>query len=566
MLELQGPLTLTAGLKPNVWSAKCSYVEFNKLGGQVNLPGTIGLWYSVPPPAAPAGPFAGQPDVSIEDCRICDVQVGEIGEVIGSQTPIIAEYHLSFCDNRDRFVEPRGGRLVYGLINPSRPQPPQDSSSPSPTPTPTGVQQDDGTWTMSLSQMILACLNSMGVSNTNLPDLSTIDAPNDVKWFGNHAPTELAKLLVLANCVFCPDLANGGGSVKQIGVGDAPSFGADAIPVLSIPPCDRRGSAVIFSSYPTRVTQTEDIDGPDDSKWQFVVHDTDGTWQAIATATITGGDLPSLVRTNFASVDEAKREQLAEEAYRCIRLASSYVPPALSPMLRQAFGNDSAGKPVDLYVHATIAQLDPSTGLYSNSSGAVDVAVTHIHEGNVLQLERPIGKVSAATTDPNAYFQEVTSGITVHVSYEDAYQKDGKWYPLYFHCGFKLDSGGSVVAMAHDEISNAIDGAAASRDTFFVTRPDWRARTYNGANQNQSDLAAQGSILAAQYLANSSQPTKLYQRPRLPGRPFVWADLGDPLGPAGVPHRRDRPELVAAERGFRRWSDSKARASRSLPP
>lgn len=498
-LTLEGAITLQAGLKPNVWGARVGYKEFAKLNNNVTQPGTIDLWCNNKPGGT------GKSDVSIQGVSIVGVEAGDIAEVPGKGNPIIVEYRVSFADFREQYVEPRGGRLRVGLVNPAKPLKTGDITSSGES---SEHDADTGAVTMHLSDMIKACLQAMNVTDNSLPaDVDTFEAPKDVKWFGNHAPTELEKLLPLCNCAFVAHL-DGTGHVVRVGTGDDPQYGDDALAELHVPAVDRRGAAVIFSSYPTRITVTADITGPDLGKWEFVVHDTDNTWKSIRVATIcdpTGLKLIGIVKAKFAGVASNVRDRLEDEAYRFIRLSASYSPPGISPLLTQAL--DTNGKPVPIQVTATIATLDPSTGAWSNVSATV--GAQYLHEANILQLERPLLQVDAVAIDPYLHAQEVPSGgITVRLSYEQSVQDDnGKWVPKFFEVGYKLPAGGSVTEMSDDDTQNAITGK--TRDTFVITRPDFRLRIFNGTKQNETDLKNKAKALAAQYLADSSNPVRL---------------------------------------------------------
>ena len=124
------------------------------------------------------------------------------------------EYHLYFADFRQQYVSPRGGRLRAGACSTPRPRPrPQSlgrSAAGAATP---GVPEliafgaiDASAWSQMCQARYWPCPAAW----------TTRRPPRDLKWFGNHARTELEKLLVLANCVYRAAAAIGQGKVDKI--------------------------------------------------------------------------------------------------------------------------------------------------------------------------------------------------------------------------------------------------------------------------------------------------------------------------------------------------------------
>jgi hypothetical protein len=52
-----------------------------------------------------------------------------------------------------------------------------------------------------MTDLIQSCLDAMGVDGEIPSTVADVDAPQDLKWMGTHAPTELEKLLSIANPV-----------------------------------------------------------------------------------------------------------------------------------------------------------------------------------------------------------------------------------------------------------------------------------------------------------------------------------------------------------------------------
>src|SRR3954454_16843433 len=81
-LTMEGDITLTAGLKPDVWGARVVCTEFDKLGGRVNRGGPLELYSSTVPPNYEDqawGVFPGSPDVVIGDVGIVNVEPSDAG-------------------------------------------------------------------------------------------------------------------------------------------------------------------------------------------------------------------------------------------------------------------------------------------------------------------------------------------------------------------------------------------------------------------------------------------------------------------------------------------------------
>ena len=119
--------------------------------------------------------------------------------------------------------------------------------------------------------MIGLCLTAMGYPDVEVPDaVDDVDAPQDLKWFGNHPPTELAKLLDRVGHEFVPGL-DGTPTIQPLGDGGQPSPpAADVVADLSIPTVDWRGKIVVFTSAPTAAVNTWELYGPDPDVLDFV--------------------------------------------------------------------------------------------------------------------------------------------------------------------------------------------------------------------------------------------------------------------------------------------------------
>jgi hypothetical protein len=495
-LTLDGPIVQRAGLKPDVWTARVPYTEFDKLGDDPGRQGVLAMWYTYD---ADGGP----PDVVIAGVSIVDVEAGATGRVPDGVFRI-TEYRLHLSDFRDRFIEPRGGRLRLGLINPTPKEAANDDDDADEK---SGAAPDDAR-TMTLSEMIVACMKAMGFGDTIAPlGVDDVPAPKDVRWFGNHAPTELGKLLSLCDCTFCPKL-DGTGKVERLGIGIPPTFPAgDALPSLDVPAVDRRGKSVIFTSHPTRITVTETLEAPDPDKWYFVMQDDDQIWKEVDQCKVVGTKgLLYHVQNHFKEIPDKSRQRVQRQAYRYLRLSWDRQPPGLSPVFAAVMEKQAQQSPIVVKGKVAVQGFDKT---WSNAAEPVEVPAQYVQNwGNILQVGRALLQVSGPTTDPESAAKVPAAGdLTVRMTYEKAHKDDkGKWMPDYFHVGFRRGAGG-VEKLSDDEVENALDGG--SRDALVITRPQMRLQIIDGEEQNRSELEDECEALADRYLAESNRPTIL---------------------------------------------------------
>jgi hypothetical protein len=514
-LTLDGAWRLSAGLKPDTNSALVPYTEWDKLGVP-DAEGTIEFWFTTPPGDAEGDPgVGGQPDVSLDGWRIVEVRSSKIGIPLGQTAPRVIEYHVFFQDGREQFVEPRGGRLRLGLINAGA-APADDADAQVPE--------------MSLSQLIQACVSKMGATvDGSLPaDVDQVDAPRDLKWFGNHAPSELAKLLDLAGLAFCPQ-SDGTFNLQRVTNDGTPQItGGTLLPEVPIPAIDRRGKIVIFSSFPLPITETLTLEGPRDDQWQFVVQDSIGRWKAPADCDLVNnnGGLLAQWQKKFADVDLKYRARITGQAYRFIRLGDGSNPPAgeasrplppaqQSPVLNRLIQQD--GSVSDLTVTAKVATFDQKSGQWSNTSG-VTVPARFKSGSNILELGSALIQVSQPTNDLWGGAQELSKGdvqVTFTIpQYEQVQSATGSgaganWQPKYFHVGFQR-SGGGVTQLSDDAVANALDGGA--RDAVVIPCGELlRLRVYNDNPANKADLVALAQGWADRLLANANKPMRVIE-------------------------------------------------------
>ena len=458
-----------------------------------------------------------------------------LGTLPGNAAQVVCEYRISFTDFRDRYVEPRGGRLRVGWVN-KGPKPAKPATGAAPAPAPAEGEGRE----LKLSEMTVQCLKRMGVADTSVPDgVDDTDPPRDVKWFGNHAPTELEKLLALCNCVFVP--ANDGtGHVVKIGDGDPPTYPkGELLPELEIPAVDRRGKTVIVSSFPTRAVETMAMQGPDKDTWGFVVQDSFGNWKKPEEADLLGGrTLIEHFNENFDNITPSKgtpqgqktlietlakgvpgidytfaQERIRGQAYRCIRLNQTKHPTA---PLSKVFGKDTDTPDAPPSMLAKVALQDPASKRWENSPAPIDVPIQFFTDDGVVLLKERIVQVKQSTDNLNRDAVEPPEADCTFKISAEATEKDkeGKDRPRYYHAGFTADVGG-IVQMSDDDVENALDGDG-DKDTFVITRPALRLietvdpkspGVVQSDNRDRVDAAA--LLIARPYVAFSSLATRI---------------------------------------------------------
>ena len=391
-------------------------------------------------------------------------------------------FRIFLADWRTRLVDPCGGRVKLGLINQGDSPPVSSAAPPAPTTTtitqttlapPGGGSGSTGgagapgpsptsqpPLEMSITELIGACLEAMGMPDADVPDdLDSVPATRGLQWFGSHAPTELEKLLTLAGCEVAPDL-KGSGSVVEIDTGPSPDFGDDALPIISIPKSDARGTTVVVASYPSRNISTQNLSAPSTSTFYFVAQEYDGglhdgDWYAMDHVSYFNGSAANCWKSKFQNVDANHRTVAAAQAFRYLQLADSVeskLPPAsMSPILTKRI--ESGSLELGISVKAKIAQLDPKTGLYTNSTDYVTVAADFLLNKMILRLAQPLFQVTQPTSDIYTNFQAVGSGdVMIRISTEDAAKDDqGAWQPTYFEAGFQRDGKGNLKPLTEDE-------------------------------------------------------------------------------------------------------------------
>lgn len=557
-LTLDHPWAYAAGLKPNVNTATVPWTEFDKLGSIIDRTGAIEFWYSLGTDQGGGRADGALADVVLRNWRLVEVQPTRTGVPAGKQFPRIVEYRLSFADFREQYVEPRGGRLRAGLLNgnpksKTQSQQAQDllGSLNSALDEIAGGDVGGGVSDAlqaglqaatppqipekTLAELIEMCLDVMFGARPGVPDLGDVEAPRELKWFGNHAPTELAKLLEVAGCIFCPH-NDGTGSVEKIRTaGNVQTTAADAdyMPEMPLPQIDRRGKTVVYSSFPAQTAETIVLEGPRLDQWSFVLQDSNDVWQWIDACDLvnTDGGLLSHWKDKFKRIPEKFRQRVALQAYRCLQLGDGSKPPAgtkpnevlklpparLCPVWNRRIEKD--GSLQDVEVRAKIALHDDNF-LWTNTKDLVRIGAQFRTDANVLFLDSPLVQVKQPTMDRFNDAQELKKGeIQVRFTIPKyAQASDGSWKPAFFNVGFQR-SGGDLRQLADDEVENALNGqGGASKDVIVIPKGEMlrlRIITDNPANKQQLIDMAKG--WADRDLADSGNPTRVVQF-----RGFAW--------------------------------------------
>lgn len=531
-----GGLAWQAGLKPAIWSFKVPYTQLDLLGAPPKTSGRLEFYDRAEIDFEAGGASGGEvpeqpdfsnPDVVIEQVQIVDIEPRELAIVPGQTKPIFTEFRVCMADFREGYVAPRGGRLALGEFNPSEKKLATKKKK--------GKEQTDADdqeklRNLSFADMIRACLKAMGLDEKmKLPaGVDKIDPPLDVKWFGNHAPTELEKLLKRGRYLFVPKL-DGTAAIEAIGTGDLPQFReGDALPELVVPSIDRRGKIVVVTSYPTRVFETLSAKGPNAGGglpypyFNFVMQDpADGEWKHIED--VAAGNLAAIVQGNYASLPTEQVALVSSQAYRCIALimgkASAY-PSYMVPLVTHLLEEDGGAK-TDLYMVAKTAIQDPVTGLWSTSKNFCKLPATYLASDDRVYFSGMIGKMKNdnAQSFVGPDFLPLDDGeATIKLTFERVEKdKEGKWRPAYFQVGFRKESGRTVRLSDADTV-NALGGSG--EDCIIITDPRIKLRVFNGVEQNRKILEDGAQSLADPILYDSGNTVR-----HLYGRGFQKVEL-----------------------------------------
>lgn len=498
-LELEGDFVWRAGMEASVYSFRCPYDEFEKLGGNADREGELRFYYSR---------SAGLPDWRIKRMRIIDVVPLQIG-LGADQKRRIIDYRILIADMREGWVWPRGGNLRvlwdYGDEDPAY------SSKVNPKEVPAERHKDN-------SVLMEACLVMMGVKLYSI-DLAVDNVPpiRDLEWRGNHAPTELAKLLEHCGAVLALD-SSGMVRIVPIGSGLAPTVpeGQRLGDDLVLPSIDRRPPTVIVTSEPSAVINTATVKGPSSATWQFVAQHGNGTWKPQDQLyELLGGMTPAeMVRDHFMNAPAMHRERMRRQFFRFIRLRTD---SKRMRMLRSLYTKDDAGvigpRPVAVVARVAVVGQD---GTFVNET--MDCGAAYLHYGNekgvpfpIIQVSQRLGRVRVdGVDDPDAEFVELAADdMTVQFSHEVIEEFEasagkasagkaaaGKAAAAYYQAGYRWD-GKAAVKLSDGDLRNALAGG---RDAWVIQRPELVEYRLDGEPLNRDELDEMAVRIAAVHL------------------------------------------------------------------
>lgn len=290
--KLDGEFVWTTGLSPGVLQLLVPRSEFSKLGGDYTGVVDVEFYFR-------NDPAQGTPDFELKNWNIWDNEETDWGQDQASGTVGVMERRLTLLDFRRIYRRGQGGLLTVGLLNETRPS----GNTP--------ANPDDPTLPLvTLYDAIVLCLNAMQLGSLIplVPDgLRVITAPRDLDWRGAHAPTELAKLLEMADLVFCPK-ADGTPTIAQIdptrpitvpnSVNEPADGGEPAVShELSwetVYLLDDRPDLVIVTSAPAYSVKQTSLIGINAATIDFVGLETDGALKPLAQLSYSGGSAQTL--------------------------------------------------------------------------------------------------------------------------------------------------------------------------------------------------------------------------------------------------------------------------------
>jgi hypothetical protein len=526
--------------------------EFDALGIDIfddNLTGTVKFYYSYDEPD-PVAPQIDQYDVALQEQKIIDVKPERYGQAVDLSKPAtnpasipltILSYIVTFADIRQQFVHPFGGRVVVGEINKT---PFKVAKLPLGTVTTGGggtvtggaTTDANGNGLLNPQQLARILLIKMGLDeNLAVNSLSDMAKIFDLEWRGNHAPTELEKVLQATGHTLCVDMT---GKIKivQISQGKVPVIPAPRL-VAQLPfvPFERRGASVAFTSAPNAVLETKwyyDLVSDDtgaDGAWEFVIQDKDKNWVRLSESGYVKDAFDAIqwLRGNRTTTkDEAGNDVkdangnlvystaylpsgVYNQLFRCIRLFPDTYSPA--PILREVWLDTDKRSAIDVQAKIAVQR----NGIWSNSKVFVPVTVLSIADnGHVLCLNDRLLQVDTPTDRrDNGCHQIDNSDLKVHLTRELYEQvetrgvaKPGqtgvqRYVPKYFEAAC-IQELGQISAPDDAGASNLIDAGK----TPIYRRPNMRLLKVDGKDINRASLIDQCSVEAEGLLTGSGDP------------------------------------------------------------
>jgi hypothetical protein len=513
-LRAEGEWTWDAGVRPSQFNAVASYIDIEAMQASAGAAkvvdwgaaGELQFYFDFPPNAA-----TGKADLTLKGWRIIDVQGINPLRVVADPSKVrFTEYRLTLADARDQFEFPRGGTLLKGDLN----REPLNAD---------GSKDAYGRTVVTIQKMVQWCVDAMGANLTVPQELSDVPKIFNVEWRGNHAPTELARILEHARYTFCVK-RDGTFTIEPMGKGTAPTPPPDRTTMdAPYPGVDRRGAMVVFSSAPLATVNTgtltvSDGDGDSDAELEWVVMEEDGGWEVLKDAKILEKQDPeTIIRNNFENIKAVNRQRVRNFLYSAVRVRRDQAGP--QPMMRYAFDKfTSAGGASGAANKVAWTQIKVlSKGLIVDASGTgfklpddyVEVPATQLMDhGRVLVLRYTQGKFADGkrSGDLKSDFVKLDrDDLRVRVTREVwEKQSDQEWEPHFRRYGFIQEVGG-IRALTDSEIeTNLASGKAA-----FISEPRLREVRYDDAIQNATESKSLARSLATAYIGGSGNEAKV---------------------------------------------------------
>ncbi len=505
-LKLSNAWVRSVGIGPDVNVATVSYNEWESIGDKQKLIGDVKFFYTAAPNAG-----TNSADVTLKLQEIIDVQPETYGPRADASKPPptntaslpveILSYRITFADIRHKFAHPFGGRVALGELNK--------------TPLTVGGNNDaNGNKLYNPLQMASACLRAMGLKDSFAP-LSLSDHPKlfDVQWRGNHAPTELEKVLKHTQHVTSVSAA-GNLLLHAIGKGEPPVIPTNrAIAVLPFQAIERRGKSIILTSAPNANLETKTIVGPydedGDESWQFVIEDLSGKWVTYDQSGYFRGETEALARfqTFLPGVPEEDPPlpRLARNRlFRCIRLNPVKYGP--SPLNRKLVLGDR-GAPVDLIVTSKAATAD-ILDVYTNPKEFELARLYGLYdEGRVIHSLDIFLRTDTPALEPFNPHARLLGNNDLHVRCtREVYEKndEDQWVPKYNVVGYKQVLA-DIVEVTGADLQNLIDSGEAP---IYVV-PSLRLLTIDGVVDNADQVKALAINQANAFLSGSGDPAEI---------------------------------------------------------
>lgn len=526
-LNLDGVFVLSAGMEPNVNTAVVSDAQLQQIQTLGQWTGTVEFWYA----ENPFDPFKpnARPDSAWEKITIVDAEPVMIGMKAGEKQASAIQWRIYLADARHRLIFPRGGRLDKGIINPDAADLPPLAPGQAAPPV------------VGNAQIIAWCLQAMGQGDGDRSTwYSFDDLPplRNLKWMGNHAPGELAKVLDALGGTLL--VYTDGTLLVTLAQADDPNQPSQNPPpadrlIMDIPTptLERRGKTVIFTSAPTPVCETIHLGA---NRLRFVIRNSKGQWTPLADSPdvllgaagtpVAGVWLPPALA--FAKpdwIDPKFQEQVFNDLFHVIALRDDSYQPLMSPILRKTFVNGD-------WIHGIDVEADVvgSDGYGFRNHDGVKCTADTLLQGNIVHVQNLLARFRDGEWHPSLGTPYVDlainpSGMT-HNNYID-YDIDHVRVTLtvaratagpapdqpgkieFFNCGFMMGPAG-IVQLADADVLNALDHPTA--DIVIIPRPEMRL-ILNGDAANDADarqrLVDECKALAARFLAGSGGPPRI---------------------------------------------------------